>query len=221
MICKLGSFDVWWEALKPRAVCVTWTQKDRNWNTLLWPYPLSGPGAHMALVCTAADREPGWLCAHYSSWREDARSGREAAGWLPRPASSPGPNTALMRARGADGHTQGARDYCPWPKGAREKKIQEDKRQEVDQEGRLQSFWKQQADNHCYVSVMDIHYLEYVSKCACRYMYILYIICIMFTDYQMAFYIWLNKRPSQSGDCRGVNHSRANIRPEKLLIIYQ
>lgn len=150
-------------------VCVTWTQKDRKWNTLLWPSPLPGPGAHIALVCTTADREPGWLCAHYSGWREDARSGRQVAGWLPRPASSPGPSAALMRARGADGHTQGARDYRPCPKGARERIL----RIKGDQEGRLQSFCKQKSDNPCYVLVIDIHYLEYLSKCACRYMYIL------------------------------------------------
>lgn len=117
-------------------------------------------------------------------------------------ADSPGlqapqaPSTALMRARGADGHTRGAKDYCLYPKGAREKNP-EDKRREGDQEGRLQSFCKQKSDNHCYVLVMDIHYLEYLSKCACRYMHISYILCIMST-YPVAF--GLSKRPSQSGD---------------------
>lgn len=48
-------------------------------------------------------------------------SGREAEGCLPRPAGSPGPNTALMRATGTDGHTQGARDYCAGPRGAGER----------------------------------------------------------------------------------------------------
>lgn len=42
-------------------------------------------------------------------------------------ADSPGlqapqaPSTALMRARGADGHTRGAEDYCLYPKGASER----------------------------------------------------------------------------------------------------
>ena len=118
---------MWWEALTLKAVCVcvcvcvTWTQKDRKWTTLLWPYSLSVPVAHKVLVCATANREPGWLCAHYSGWTEDAPSGREAAGWLPGPASSTGPGAALMRARGADGHTQGAKDYGPYPKGARER----------------------------------------------------------------------------------------------------
>lgn len=53
--------------------------------------------------------------------RRERESGRGAAGWLPRPAGSPGPNTALMRAGGADGLTRGARDYCPGPRGARER----------------------------------------------------------------------------------------------------
>lgn len=53
----------------------------------------------------------------------DGESGRRAAGCLPRPAGSPGPNTTLMRAGGADGHTLGARDYCPGPKGARERDL--------------------------------------------------------------------------------------------------
>lgn len=39
--------------------------------------------------------------------RREKESGRGAAGWLPRPAGSLGPNTALMRAGGADGHTRG------------------------------------------------------------------------------------------------------------------
>lgn len=51
----------------------------------------------------------------------ERESGRGAAGCLPRPGGSPGPNTALMRAGGADGHTWGARDYCPGPSGARER----------------------------------------------------------------------------------------------------
>jgi len=66
---------------------------------------LTGSQADYVLITPAEEREG---------------SGRGAAGWLPRPAGSPGPNTALMRAGGADGHTQGARDYCPGPKRVRE-----------------------------------------------------------------------------------------------------
>lgn len=55
--------------------------------------------------------------------RRTRESGRGAAGWLPRPAGSPGPNAALMRAGGADGHTRGARDYCPGPRRARERDL--------------------------------------------------------------------------------------------------
>lgn len=68
---------------------------------------LTGSQADYVLITPAEERE-----------RE---SGRGAAGWLPRPAGSLGPNTALMRAGGADGHTRGAKDYCPGPRGARER----------------------------------------------------------------------------------------------------
>lgn len=136
-----GSFHVWWEALPPRAVCVKAGHRRIETETPccdLTPSLVQEP--RIVLMCTTADREPGWLCAHYSGWREDARSGREAAGWLPRPASSPGPSTALMRARGADGHTQGAKDYCPYPKGAKERILSIKGSREGDQEGHLQSF---------------------------------------------------------------------------------
>lgn len=48
------------------------------------PPPPSGPGAHILLWCAAADREPGWLCAHYSSRGERRRVGGE------QQAGSPG-----------------------------------------------------------------------------------------------------------------------------------
>lgn len=100
--------------------------EDWKWNTPVCPYPppptlgqeptcpsgvllLTGSQADYVLITPAEER--------------DRESGRGAAGCLPRPAGSPGPNTTLMRAGGADGHTLGARDYCPGPKGARERDL--------------------------------------------------------------------------------------------------
>lgn len=86
-----------------------------------------------------------------------------------------------MRARGEDGDTWGGgKELLPMAKRS-QRKNPEDKRQEGDQEGRLQSFCKQKSDSEGYLWVVDIHYLECLSKCACRYMYILYILCIMST----------------------------------------
>lgn len=45
------------------------------------------------------------------------------------PQAPQAPSTALMRARGADGHTQGAKDYCPYPKRS-QRKNPEDKSRE-------------------------------------------------------------------------------------------
>lgn len=99
-------------------------------------------------------------------------SGREAEGWLPRPAGSPGPNTALMRATGTDGHTQGAGDYCAGPRGAGER----DPRRGGEESPvgspaadllPLQSFCK-----HVLVLPFDDGTcLEYLYKPACRYMW--------------------------------------------------
>lgn len=86
-----------------------------------------------------------------------------------------------MRARGEDGDTQGAKELLPMAKRKSQRKNPEDKRQEGDQEGRLQSFCKQKSDSGGFLWVVNIHYLECLSKCACRYMYILYILCIMWT----------------------------------------
>lgn len=110
--------------LKLWALCILGARRIARETPRCGRTPHSGPRAHMALWCTPADREPGWLCAHYASRGESewvSGSGREAEGWLPRPAGSPGPNTALMRATGTDGHTQGARDYCAGPRGAGER----------------------------------------------------------------------------------------------------
>lgn len=113
--------------------------------------------------------------------------GRQGAGWTPQACELPRPQCCTNESKGSGwAHTGGARDYRPCPKGARERIL----RIKGDQEGRLQSFCKQKSDNPCYVLVIDIHYLEYLSKCACRYMYILHILCI---------YVDI-KRPSQSGD---------------------
>lgn len=122
-----GSFDVWWEALAAGAVYPGHGgQKVKHPAVALPPtlgqeptcpsgvLLLTGSQADYVLITPAEERE-----------RE---SGRGAAGWLPRPAGSPGPNTALMRAGGADGHTRGARDYCPGPRGAREKRPEERRR---------------------------------------------------------------------------------------------
>lgn len=76
--------------------------------------------------------------------RREKESGRGAAGWLPRPAGSLGPNTALMRARGADGHTQGAQDYCPGPRGARERETRGESVRRP-QQGLLKLTWSQRA----------------------------------------------------------------------------
>lgn len=63
-----------------------------------------------------------------------------------------------MRARGEDGDTQGAKEVLPMAKRS-QRTNPEDKRQEGDQEGRLQSFCKQKSDSGGYPWVMDIYYL--------------------------------------------------------------
>lgn len=106
-----------------RLYCVQCTlgTEDRKWNTPLWPYPpLWARSPHAPLVCCCWQGARLIMCSLLQPRRE-RESGRGAEGWLPRPAGSPGPNTALMRAGGADGHTRGARDYCPGPRGAKER----------------------------------------------------------------------------------------------------
>lgn len=156
----------------------------------------------MPLCCAAADREPGWLCAHYSSGggeREREREGegeRErggAAGWLPRPAGSPGPHTALMRAGRADGRTRGARDYCPGPRGARERREREET-----------PAWTPAADlcscthSACMCKIWQLCFvflMEYLSRPACSHMCVLYVtcmstmhdVCLSVTDFRSLF----------------------------------
>lgn len=87
---------------------------------LTTPPPFWARCPHTPLVCCCWQGARLIMCSLLQPRREK-ESGRGAAGWLPRPAGSLGPNTALMRAGGADGHTRGARDYCPGPRGARER----------------------------------------------------------------------------------------------------
>lgn len=72
---------------------------------------LTGSQADYVLITLAEDRK-----------RE---SGRGAAGWLPRPAGSPGPNTALMRAGGADGHTWRGQGLLPRAKRSQRERPEE------------------------------------------------------------------------------------------------
>lgn len=98
-------------------------KEDRKGNTPLWSYPpLWAKSPHGPLVYSCWQGARLIMCSLRQPRREwVSGSGREAEGWLPRPAGSPGPNTALMRATGTDGHTQGARDYCAGPRGAGER----------------------------------------------------------------------------------------------------
>lgn len=71
--------------------------------------------------------------------RREWNSGRGAAGWLPRPAGSPGPNTALMRAGGADGPHMGGQGLLPRAKRSqRERERPEERRH---QQGLLEQTW--------------------------------------------------------------------------------
>lgn len=68
---------------------VSWAQRIESETPRCALTPNSGPGAHMPLWFAAADREPGWLCAHYSSrgkkeWEGSSRLAPQACR-LPRP----------------------------------------------------------------------------------------------------------------------------------------
>lgn len=157
-----------------------WVQEDRKWNTPLWPYPpLWARSPHGPLVYCCWQGARLIMCSLLQPRRErEKESGREAEGWLPRPAGSPGPNTALMRARGADGHTQGARDYCPGPRGARERDLRRGGAETPVGTPAviLQACVK--SDSRSFLLMMDVHCLEYLCESARRYMYILDFMCM-------------------------------------------
>lgn len=168
--------------LEHRAQCTLGTE-DRKWNTPLWRYPpLWARSPHAPLVCCCWQGARLIMCSLLQP-RRARESGRGAAGWLPRPAGSPGPNTALMRAGGADGHTRGARDYCPGPRGARERDLRRGGEEtpagppaadlySCSHCASMRPIW-----HRCFVLMMDSHGLEYQSRAACRCMYIWYYIC--------------------------------------------
>lgn len=137
--------------------------------------PHSGPRAHMALWCTPADREPGWLCAHYASrgesewvseweWEGSRRLAPQACR-LPRPQHSTNESNGNGWA-----HTGGQGLLCR-AKRSRGKRPEERRwgvtsRVSWSRPVPLQSFCK-----HVLVLPFDDGTcLEYLYKPACRYM---------------------------------------------------
>lgn len=116
-------FHVGWRTLNMGERGETPGTDDRGWNTPLCPYPPLRARCPQAPLVFCYWRRARLIMCSLLQWKGEKESGRGTAGWLPRPAGSPGPDTALMRAEGADGHTQGAGDYCLGPRGARERDL--------------------------------------------------------------------------------------------------
>lgn len=133
MRTKTGSRRAWswWPAITGVIWCVVgssssgrgvpWARRTESETPRCGGTPHSGPGAHMPLWCAAADREPGWLCAHYSSRGEREGEWEGSSRLAPQACRLPRPQHCTNESRGSGWAHTGGQGLLPRAKRSQRK----------------------------------------------------------------------------------------------------